>query len=605
MVFSEQLTPSRGQEFRDRVRCTELQNLGFNVFTVDDKHNEDDYIHPGKHCNANFNSDRGLLKQLQLKWGDDIKFIHIILDYFFCPIGWTRSRWLPSFFSKTIPMMALKLLSPAGILWLPHLQHVTESINLNRPSIENYFIVHEIDEPMKNPLYVATENATDELKRCPDQYLNENQFQPLLIESRFPFYALQSKSTQQQQSKITQPLIVENEIKQPLMVENDDADDGGAQDTLRMWEAISKTPNVASGILVRVFTGAEASNQKGPFQVAMLNFKRSFTTTTSRTIIVEELSTKQLCAYKWQPRQFVDWLANAHAYFMLGHVHQSLRLHNLFWYMPEALSEYQRLTYHRGFPSGEQLRCPVFTQDKYAYIKVLGKLAIKTLTIPVTEGGQYTPTCLAEVHRFVIIIIVRFPILNIKMMTSYRVIRFMEDNEENGCGWVIKAPFTTNCESVRFAKSFDHMKTFMGSLSKKYFGNVPYLMIQPCMYNRFEAKIVVLNNQPLYKAGIITGSQSKSNGGIRRAFSDMDGLLTFAGVALEKFRSAAPYAITDGLFRVDIFQNLSGHMVVNEFESLEADYGCKPSGSVDFQSFTCTFLTNYWRKKIESLIIEA
>jgi hypothetical protein len=179
----------------------------------------------------------------------------------------------------------------------------------------------------------------------------------------------------------------------------------------------------------------------------------------------------------------------------------------------------------------------------------------------------------------------------------------MEQNEENGCGWVIKAPFTTNCESVRFPKSFDQMKTFMGSLSKKYFGNVPYLMIQPCMYNRCEVKIVVLNNEPLYRADISTGRTAKSNGGIRRAFSDLDGLLTFARIALEKLRSSSPYAITDGLFRVDIFQTLSGQMVVNEFESLEADYGCKPSGSTDFQSFTWTFLSNYWRKKIESVIV--
>ena len=33
MVFSDQLLPTRGQEFRDRVRCIQLQRLGFNVCT--------------------------------------------------------------------------------------------------------------------------------------------------------------------------------------------------------------------------------------------------------------------------------------------------------------------------------------------------------------------------------------------------------------------------------------------------------------------------------------------------------------------------------------------------------------------------------------------
>ncbi len=43
MVSSDKLIPSRGQEYRDRVRCLELQKLGT---PVDDKH-EDDYLFPG------------------------------------------------------------------------------------------------------------------------------------------------------------------------------------------------------------------------------------------------------------------------------------------------------------------------------------------------------------------------------------------------------------------------------------------------------------------------------------------------------------------------------------------------------------------------------
>ena len=67
MVFSDQLIPSRGQEYRDRVHCLELQKLGFNVYTVDDKHEDDYLLFPGKHCNANFNNDSGFLKNIQNK----------------------------------------------------------------------------------------------------------------------------------------------------------------------------------------------------------------------------------------------------------------------------------------------------------------------------------------------------------------------------------------------------------------------------------------------------------------------------------------------------------------------------------------------------------
>ena len=68
MVFSDQiLLPARGQEFRDRIRCIELQHLGFNVCTVENKR-IDDYLFPGLHCNANFNNARGFVRQIKSKW---------------------------------------------------------------------------------------------------------------------------------------------------------------------------------------------------------------------------------------------------------------------------------------------------------------------------------------------------------------------------------------------------------------------------------------------------------------------------------------------------------------------------------------------------------
>ena len=176
----------------------------------------------------------------------------------------------------------------------------------------------------------------------------------------------------------------------------------------------------------------------------------------------------------------------------------------------------------------------------------------------------------------------------------------MEANEENGCGWVIKAPFTTNCESVRFPKSYPEMLRFMGSLSKKYYGHLPYLMIQPCMFNRKEVKIVALNNQPVFKAGIVTLGNCRAQLGINRTFAETKDILQFANIALLKLRAAVPFAITDGLFRIDIFQTASGQMVVNEFESLEAAYESKTIGA---DEATYQFLQNYWLVKIESLVV--
>jgi hypothetical protein len=35
---------------------------------------------------ANFNNDRVFIKQIKEKWGHDMQFSHIILDYFFSPV---------------------------------------------------------------------------------------------------------------------------------------------------------------------------------------------------------------------------------------------------------------------------------------------------------------------------------------------------------------------------------------------------------------------------------------------------------------------------------------------------------------------------------------
>jgi hypothetical protein len=85
MVFAHQATePKRGQEFRDRVRCVALQNLGYQIYTLDDKH-DDRRI--DEHCRANFADTRRMMADMANKWGDDVSFDHIVLDYFFSPVS--------------------------------------------------------------------------------------------------------------------------------------------------------------------------------------------------------------------------------------------------------------------------------------------------------------------------------------------------------------------------------------------------------------------------------------------------------------------------------------------------------------------------------------
>lgn len=41
MVYSVEMDPSTGQMFRDRVRCEAMESLGYEIKTMDDKHDGD------------------------------------------------------------------------------------------------------------------------------------------------------------------------------------------------------------------------------------------------------------------------------------------------------------------------------------------------------------------------------------------------------------------------------------------------------------------------------------------------------------------------------------------------------------------------------------
>ena len=395
MVFSTEFVPKVGQEFRDRVRCEELEGLGYSVKTLDDKHSAESLVH-GKHCRANFTQPRRMLQSMEAAWGKGIQLDHIILDYFFSPVGWARVRWSDPFFTSTLPVLAKQnLLSAGGKVWLPNLQCIRESIGRFRKYIDQYYNVHEVFNPMENPLFVATENALAELLRCPEGGLtNQSQLQPILSQASFPFFALVLKDSYTYWSESDDDSI---DNKQHIV----DSGDDNASKALLMWDSIISTPiQVGNTKIVRVFSGGMESTQSGPFLSAMEAIKKRFL--SSVNVVVETLTTSELCKLKWQPDQLMDWFLRSHCHFILAHIHQSLLLHKLVWDMDFACQQYKRLKYHNGFPSGDQLSCPVFTQDKIKYIEDLDNLAVKTMTIHLTEDGIYDQMCLADVKRYVI-----------------------------------------------------------------------------------------------------------------------------------------------------------------------------------------------------------
>eukprot|EP01039_Chlorochromonas_danica_P000646 gene646-701_t len=193
MVYAHHaVNPKRGQEFRDRVRCEAVQSLGYQVYSLDNKHDD---ANINEHCTANFADQRRMFKAMKSKWGDNKPhFQHVILDYFFSPIGWARERWSAPFFTDTLPALLQEdFLTSDGKIWLPNLQCITESLSDAHDILMKHFKIRLASsaDMHANPLYSATNLVERELLSCPDALTNETQMRPLLEHSIYPFYVLE------------------------------------------------------------------------------------------------------------------------------------------------------------------------------------------------------------------------------------------------------------------------------------------------------------------------------------------------------------------------------------------------------------------------------
>ncbi len=103
--------------------------------------------------------------------------------------------------------------------------------------------------------------------------------------------------------------------------------------------------------------------------------------------MIESLNIKQLFKRGMGITKLIDWLLESHIHIVLTHIHQGFSTHGngVNVDMNEMMLDLLRLRYHVGFPSGEQLYCPVFTQDKRRYLEALGPLANNSLFIPLSR----------------------------------------------------------------------------------------------------------------------------------------------------------------------------------------------------------------------------
>lgn len=143
--------------------------------------------------------------------------------------------------------------------------------------------------------------------------------------------------------------------------------------------------------------------------------------------------------------------------------------------------------------------------------------------------------------------------------------RFLLQNDE-GDGWVVKLPYTTNGQFVEYCSSEDDIFAALSMACANFGQRISYAMLQPCMKNKKEYKVVYYKYGAKYVATI---KQKHTN---ERAFSTHphEFLFTFANNAVMALSIANSCFLEDGVLRIDIFQTASNRLVVNEFESLEA-----------------------------------
>lgn len=121
-----------------------------------------------------------------------------------------------------------------------------------------------------------------------------------------------------------------------------------------------------------------------------------------------------------------------------------------------------------------------------------------------------------------------------------------------------------------------------------------YVMLQPCMKNKNEDKVVLVGLKPFY----IADKNINPRRGHRTA--DVDELFEFAVRAAKLLKQRNPNFLSDGLVRVDIFRNSNGHLVVNEIESLEANYSKQP---LELEMQVTVALAAYWENILHRCVV--
>lgn len=190
-------------------------------------------------------------------------------------------------------------------------------------------------------------------------------------------------------------------------------------------------------ITIHVYQGAnEAGHQWS-------SFHRATSTLDIDKVVIVYCNIKMVKDNRWNPKDLIDWLLDCDVHFIITHIHQGLE--QLCWNMEDLYLQVQRLYRHYGYPNGEHLSCPIWTQNKFDYLSAITKYEFCNPTIKVELKAD-----------------------NLMDYTAIKatITDYLLDHLE-GVGYVIKTPFTTNRSN--FCKARDENEV-IGMLHRcKYF----------------------------------------------------------------------------------------------------------------------------------------
>jgi len=183
-------------------------------------------------------------------------------------------------------------------------------------------------------------------------------------------------------------------------------------------ESLSKKRRGAQPVILHVFVGGESGVQQGHFKHALVLVLSRF---EKGDIEVVFMSTSQL--RKLSIEAFVDWLLESHFYFILSHAHQSLH----HWDCRAIAPQYTRLMGHIGFPTHNQLHCPIFLQDKFAYLEAIPEFCNATVKILLPWDAASRQHDTERISQMLL----------------------------EGNGWVVKTGFSTNCDNFKICRTIE------------------------------------------------------------------------------------------------------------------------------------------------------